>query len=150
MELHRKSQVVALIARVSLGVWFVYSGGVKIFGTGLDRFTLDVSNYRMVAAPWDAVIAYSLPWLELIAGLCLMLGILRRGALLAIGMMVVIFSIAVGWAWVHKLDISCGCHGGDGPIQYWGKAAEFTGYLILLGWLWWMESRKSTTTPVPA
>ncbi|MEO5913432.1 MAG: DoxX family protein [Luteolibacter sp.] len=143
MDLNRKSQVVALIARVSLGVWFVYSGGVKIFGSGLDRFTFDVSNYKLVSAPWDAVAAYTVPWFELIAGVCLMLGILRRGALLTIFGLVVVFSVSVGWAWAHGLDISCGCHGGDTKIQYWSKAAELTGYFLLLGWLWWMEIRRS-------
>ena len=144
------SEVCALIARVSLGVWFVYSGGVKIFGSGLDRFTYDISNYHLVPEPWDAVIAYALPWLELIGGLCLMLGILRRGALLATGMMVVVFSIAVAWAWVHQLDISCGCQGGDGPIHYWGKMAELSGYFVLLGWLWWMEMKGRGELPMPA
>ena len=135
-----KSSVVALIARVVLGVWFVYSGGVKIFSSGLDRFTRDVANYQLVKPPWDAVAAYSVPWLELIAGLCLMLGILRRGAILTVAGLVVMFAISVGWAWSKGLDISCGCLGGDAPIQYWNKAAEFAGYFLALGWLWWRES----------
>ena len=132
--------VTALIARVLLGTWFVYSGGMKIFGTVLDRFTRDVANYQLVKPPWDAVAAYTVPWLELIAGVCLMLGILRRGAILTFAGLVVVFSISVGWAWYRGLDISCGCHGGDTPIQYWTKAAEFTGYFLLLGWLWRRES----------
>jgi putative oxidoreductase len=130
----------ALIARVLLGTWFVYSGGIKIFGTGLDRFTQDIANYQLVSAPWDAVAAYTVPWLELIAGLCLMLGILRRGAILTVAGLVGMFSVSVGWAWFQGLDISCGCHGGDAPIQYWAKAFEFAGYFILLGWLWWVEA----------
>lgn len=142
MNLSHKSQVVALITRVLLGVWFVYSGGVKIFSSGLDRFTRDVANYQLVKPPWDAIAAYSVPWLELIAGLSLMLGILRRGAILTVAGLVVIFSVSVGWAWSKGFDISCGCHGGDAPIQYWHKAVEFTGYFILLGWLWWMETQN--------
>jgi uncharacterized membrane protein YphA (DoxX/SURF4 family) len=135
------SQCAALSARVLLGVWFVYSGGMKIFGSGLDRFTQDVANYQLVRAPWDALAAYSVPWFELIAGLCLMLGILRRGAILTISGLVVMFSISVAWAWIKGLDISCGCHGGNTPIRYWAKAAEFSGYFGLLAWLWWVESR---------
>ncbi len=141
MNPHAKPQVAALIARVLLGVWFVYSGGLKIFGTGLDRFTLDVANYQLVKAPWDAVAAYTLPWLELVAGLCLMLGILRKGAILTTAGLVLVFSVAVGWAWFKGLDISCGCHGGDAPIQYWQKTAEFAGYFLVLGWLWRVEAK---------
>lgn len=131
----------ALIARVLLGTWFVYSGGMKIFGSGLDRFVRDVANYQLVKPPWDAVAGYTVPWLELIAGVCLMLGILRRGAVLTLAGLVVVFSLSVSWALSKGLDISCGCHGGEAPIQYWKKAAEFTGYFLLLGWLWWRESR---------
>lgn len=136
--------VAALTARVLLGAWFIYSGGVKIFGSGLDRFTRDVANYQLVGPPLDAVAAYTVPWLELIAGVCLVLGILRRGAILTIVGLVMVFAISVGWAWAHQLDISCGCHGGDAPIEYWNKAAEFAGYFIVLGWLWWVESRSET------
>jgi uncharacterized membrane protein YphA (DoxX/SURF4 family) len=128
-----------LIARVCLGLWFVYSGGMKVFGSGLDRFTRDIANYKLVAAPLDAVAAYSVPWLEIVAGLCLMLGILTRGAILTIAGLVCVFAFCIGWAWVHQLDISCGCHGGDAKIQYWNKVLEFAGYFALLGWLWWVE-----------
>ena len=98
----------ALVARILLGLWFVHSGGMKIFGSGLDRFTRDVANYQLVTAPWDAVAAYSVPWLELIAGTCLMLGILRRGAILTIAGLVGVFAVSIGWAWSKGLDISCG------------------------------------------
>jgi uncharacterized membrane protein YphA (DoxX/SURF4 family) len=136
------TEVLALIVRVVLGLWFVYSGGMKIFGSGLDRFTRDVANYKLVAPPLDAIAAYTVPWFEIAAGVCLMLGILRRGAILTIAGLVVVFAICIGWAWAHQLDISCGCHGGDAKIQYWNKAAEFAGYFLLLGWLWWVETRN--------
>lgn len=132
-----------------LGVWFVYSGGTKIFVSGLDRFTRDVGNYKLAPPPWDAVAAYSVPWFELIAGLCLMLGILRKGALLALTGLVVTFATSVGWAWSKNLDISCGCHGGDTKLNYWWKAAELTGYLIAFGWLYLVEMRSERRQEVP-
>lgn len=134
----------ALWLRVLLGCWFLYSGGMKVFGSGIDRFTRDVANYRLVGEPWDAVTAFTVPWAEIIAGLCLMLGFLRRGAILTIGGLVVVFAAAVGWAWVHQLDIACGCHGGDAKIRYWGKAAEFAGYFVVLAWLWRDELRRES------
>lgn len=141
MKSRKPIEACSLAARVALGCWFVFSGGMKVFGSGLDRFTRDVANYQLVGPPLDAVAAYTVPWLEIAAGLCLMLGILRRGAILIIAGLVVVFAICIGWAWVHQLDISCGCHGGDAPIRYWGKAVEFTGYFLMLGWLWRMEVR---------
>lgn len=143
MKSHDPITVSALIARVVLGCWFVYSGGMKIFVSGLYRFTQDIANYKLVGPPLDAVAAYTVPWFEIVIGLCLMLGILRRGAILALGGLVVVFAICIGWAWFHQLDISCGCHGGDAPIHYWGKVAEFAGYFLLLGWLWRVDGRTA-------
>jgi uncharacterized membrane protein YphA (DoxX/SURF4 family) len=142
---YKKINIVAHVARVALGAWFVCSGGTKVFHSGLDKFTRDIANYQLVKPPWDAVAAYTVPWFEIIAGMCLIIGILRRGALLSLVGLVMVFSICIGWAWAHHLDISCGCHGGDAPIHYWNKVAEFLGYFLLLGWLWWVEN----TTPRP-
>jgi len=146
MKSTNRSDVLALIARVALGFWFVRSGGMKIFGSGLDRFTHDISNYKLVSPPFDAIAAYTVPWFEVVAGVCLMLGILRRGAILSVAGLVCVFSICIGWAWAHQLDITCGCHGGDAPIQYWSKVAEFTGYFTLLAWLWWCERKPFSVT----
>jgi len=132
-------EAVALAARVCLGSWFVYSGGMKVFGSGLERFVYDISNYKLVGAPWDAVAAYTVPWFEMVAGICLMLGFLRKGAILTIAGLVCVFAFCIGWAWVHQLDTSCGCHGGDAKIRYWAKVAEFAGYFIVLGLLWRAE-----------
>ncbi len=125
--------------RVGLGLWFVWSGCQLVFVSGLDRFTRDIANYQMVAAPLDALVAYTLPWVQIVAGIFLMLGLLRRGTLLALCGLVTVFAVAIGWAWAHGLNIACGCHGGNEPIQYWWKVLEFYGYYEALGFLWWME-----------
>jgi len=140
MERNVGLTVVALALRVILGVWFAISGIIKVFFTGLDQFTRDVANYRMVVAPLDAVVAYTVPWVEIVAGLLLMLGVLRRGAIVAIAGLVAMFAAAIGWAWSQGLDISCGCLGTAEAMNYWGKSLELTGYAVVLGWLWWVET----------
>ena len=134
-------QASALFVRILLGLWFVYSGAEKIFVSGLDRFTYDISNYKIVAQPLDAIAAYTVPWFEVIAGLCLAIGIFRKGAILTLAGLVCVFAFCIGWAWFHQLNISCGCHGDGAPIQYWSKVAEFTGYFIALSWLWRVDLR---------
>ena len=144
MKLRICGRVLAVIARVLLGGWFIYSGGVKILGAGLERFTRDIGNYKLVGPPLDAIAAYTVPWFEVMAGVCLMLGILRRGAILTVAGLVCVFAFCIGWAWVHQLNISCGCHDSDAPIHYWNKVAEFTGYFIVLAWLWRSEGRPAS------
>ncbi|MFZ9936177.1 MAG: MauE/DoxX family redox-associated membrane protein [Luteolibacter sp.] len=147
MNPQQATAVFTVALRTLLGCWFLYSGGYKVFVSGLDRFTRDVANYKIVGPPLDAIAAYTVPWFEIAAGLCLLLGILRKGAILALAGLVCVFAICIGWAWFHQLDISCGCHGGDAKIHYWGKAAEFAGYFIVLGWLWRAERRGSAGVP---
>lgn len=139
MNLEKSIRPAATVARIALGAWFLYSGVEKVFISGLDRFVYDVSNYRIVGAPLDAVAAYTVPWFEIVAGLCLIAGVLRRAALLTIAGLVCVFSICIGWAWFHQLNISCGCRGDGAPIQYWWKAAEFVGYFVALSLLWRAE-----------
>lgn len=136
-----KSEMLALILRVLMGAWFVYAGGLKIFGSGLERFVTDIENYRLVREPFTTVAAYLVPWLEVVAGLCFMLGILRKGAWWVMLGLVLAFTFAVGSAWWRGLDISCGCLGGEEKISYWKKAVEFAVYLGALAWIAWVEWR---------
>lgn len=133
------ASTIALILRIGLGGYFAWSGWTKVFDTGLDEFTRAVGNYRVVVAPWDAMVAYVIPWVEMIAGACLVLGIWKRGALWILAGLVGVFAFGVGQAWVRKLDIACGCLGSaDGPaMNYTLKFVEFGGYwlVILLIWL---------------
>jgi uncharacterized membrane protein YphA (DoxX/SURF4 family) len=135
--------VLAWALRLGLGLWFVYSGGQQVFVIGLDKFTQAVANYGLVTAPLDAVAAYVVPWVEIVVGLGLLTGVFRRGTLVVFGGLVTVFATAIGWAWAHQLQIACGCHGGDEPIQYWWKVAEFAGYYLAIAFLWWQDQRLS-------
>ena len=128
-------ETLALIMRVLLGAWFVYAGGLKIFGTGLDRFVTDIANYKLVSGNLAIVAAYVVPWAEVVAGICFMLGILKKGAWWAMLGLVIVFTISVGSAWWRGLDISCGCLGGTEPVSYWKKAVEFVVYYAALGFI---------------
>ena len=143
-----RSQQIALALRVLMGAYFVYAGGLKIFGSGLDRFAADIENYHLVSGQAAIAVAYLIPWVEVIAGLCFLLGILRRGAWLAMLGLVLAFTISVGSAWWRGLDISCGCLGGTEKISYWKKAVEFAIYFAVLAWIGWVEWRgpKVNTT----
>jgi uncharacterized membrane protein YphA (DoxX/SURF4 family) len=112
-----RSHTILLVVRVCLGAFFLYVGGEKLFR--MDGFIRDVANYRIVGAPWDAVVGFTLPWLEIVAGLLLMLGWLRQGALLVLGGLTLVFMAGIGQAWARGLSISCGCFGASAePSNY--------------------------------
>ena len=128
---------ITLSLRVLLGAWFLYNGGFKIFGSGLDVFAGDLHNYRLLPDDWVAPVAYLVAWTEVVASLLLMFGVWRRGSILVIFAMVIGFMVFIGWAWRQQLDISCGCRGDGEPISFWFKVIELPGYLLILLWLWW-------------
>lgn len=140
----RKSEILALSLRVLMGAWFVYAGALKIFVAGLDRFVVDIENYRLVSGHLAVVVGYTIPWFEVIGGLCFMLGILRKGAWWVMFGLVIAFVVSVGSAWARGLDISCGCLGGSEKISYWRKALEFAVYLAALGWIAWVGCKTES------
>jgi uncharacterized membrane protein YphA (DoxX/SURF4 family) len=137
-----KSEWLALTLRVLLGAWFVYAGGLKIFSVGLDRFVTDIENYKLVTGDLAVAVAYFIPWLEVVAGICFMLGILRKGSWWMMLGLVIAFTVSVASAWWRGLDISCGCLGGSEKISYWKKALEFAAYFAVLAWIAWIDWRK--------
>ena len=139
------SAYLALALRVGLGAYFAWSGWVKVFQTGLDEFTRAVGNYKIVVSPWDAVIAYMIPWAEMVIGFCLIVGLWKRGALWALAGLVGVFAFGVGQAWVRNLNIACGCLGSpDGPqMNYTIKFVEFGGYWLAILLIWFLGRRGS-------
>ncbi len=106
-----------LLVRVSMGCLFLYSALPKIRRPY--DFLSDVYNYEIVGPKLGLLVAMTLPWLELLAGICLLGGIFVGGALLLSAGMAAMFTFVIGWALYQGLSISCGCFGsGAGTITY--------------------------------
>lgn len=100
------------LAQFAIGVLFVGAALAKL--GDLNDFANQVNHYRL--APVGAVnaIAMVTPWIELLAGLSLVLRVKpRAGAAVALVMMLV-FTVAVAAAWARGLDFRCGCFGKAG------------------------------------
>ena len=101
-----------LIIRFLVGGTFVYASFDKILHP--DEFARAISHYRLLSGDLLHPMALLLPWLELVAGLGMVLGFARRGASLLISGMLVMFMAAIVSALSRDLDISCGCFGTEG------------------------------------
>ena len=97
----------ALLVRVGLGVLFIYSSMDKI--ANLPDFAKIILNYKILPVELVNLLAIFLPWLELITGLCLVIGKFERASLIIYSAMLVVFIIALLQALIRGLDISCGC-----------------------------------------
>jgi putative oxidoreductase len=132
-------RIVALI----IGGIFIYAGVMKISDPA--GFANDIDNYKIL--PWALTVrlAFYLPWLEILCGLAVILGLLYRGGLLILTMLVSIFIIASVIAKARGLDITCGCFGH--ASKNWSftthLALDFA-ILIALSALW-ISNRTSAT-----
>ena len=118
--------------RIILGILFIYSAMTKI--TDLNYFAKSLYNYRLLPEESLNFFALIIPWLELIIGLLLIIGIYTRESALLGSILMIIFIGAVGIALARGLDIECGCFGTrDGSRVGFLKIIEDV--LILLGFI---------------
>ncbi len=101
-----------LLARFLVGGTFVYASLDKIADPA--GFAQNIYHYRILGEVWLHPMALVLPWLELVAGLAMLLGFYRRGAALLVSVMLVMFMAAIVSALARDLDISCGCFHTEG------------------------------------
>ena len=96
-----------LPARLYLGFVFLYACWHKIADPG--AFALDVATYQLLPLQLVNLTALVLPWVELLAGVMIVVGFRTRAAAILVAGMMVVFIAALGWALHLGLDMSCGC-----------------------------------------
>jgi putative oxidoreductase len=106
--------VLTAVLAIALGAVFVYASLDKIAHP--DAFARIIYHYRLVGpsaslGPLMAnLVAVTLPWVEVLAGIALISGVWRRDAAALVALLLVVFLGAVSWALLHGIDIeNCGC-----------------------------------------
>jgi putative oxidoreductase len=142
-------KILNFILRLALGGIFVYAGAGKIIDPA--GFATDIGNYRLLPHDWIHLMAITLPWIEVVAGLLLILGVWKRASALLITLMLVAFIAAIGQAVARNLNIECGCFGTVGGRQVGLIAiAEDVAMLAAALWLTWREKdspARQTSAP---
>jgi len=105
---------VGLIARLILGGVLLVAGYLKAFT--IDKSQMAVRAYEVLPIPLANFLGIILPWLEIGAGLLLILGFAVRYISIFGTVLMLIFVVAIGQAWARGLSIDCGCFGGGGKV----------------------------------
>jgi uncharacterized membrane protein YphA (DoxX/SURF4 family) len=100
-------------------VLFAFSlivGGVFVWAAVLKirdplAFAQNIANYRIVCNLIAFWIGLLLPWLELAAGVFLIVGLWRRTSALLLSTMLAGFIVLVAVTMVRGIDVDCGCFG---------------------------------------
>lgn len=122
--------LIALL-RVALGAVFIVASLDKIQNP--EAFATTIANYRVLPYTFINGIAIVLPWLEVITGTFLILGVwTRAGTIIILGLLLV-FSVAISQALARGLDISCGCFSTN-PVAERMSLWTLIWDLIWFGW----------------
>lgn len=128
-----------LLARVILAATFLYMGSMKIAEPF--EFLKLVRQYQMLPetpAFYLNATAIVLPWLEIVAGVALLIGLRFHGAAVAIALMLSVFTPVILIRALHiqaekgisffDVVFDCGC--GSGPVTIWTKLLGNIGLFV--------------------
>lgn len=95
--------------QIAIGAILAGAGLAKI--GDLASFAIQIHNFRLLPIPLENLVTMTLPWIEVVAALALILGIRARAGGLVAAALMALFTLAVFVALVRGLDIECGCFG---------------------------------------
>jgi putative oxidoreductase len=97
-----------LLLRLLLGGFFVFASLDKIASPA--AFARIVYQWQVIGPVPSNLVAVTLPWIELVAGLLLIAGVWRRESALVIALLLVVFLVAAGSVMARGIDVAnCGC-----------------------------------------
>jgi putative oxidoreductase len=133
-----RSRGVIRLCQILIGLLFAWSGLAKL--GDIQSFADQVHNFRIMPVALEHLVAMTLPWIELVASLALVLGIRARPAAVLVTLLLAVFTLGVAQAMVRGLDFECGCFGtADGTTVGFKKLGQ---NLVML-WVGWLASRRS-------
>ena len=125
-----------------MGCVFVYASLDKIKHP--EFFAEAVYNYQLSPEVAVNLVALWLPWLELVSGCLLMLGVWVRGSSLILSGLMLVFLTALGINLARGVDIHCGCFTtqGSDPMTILTLFRD-SFFLVLALFLFWLYQVKS-------
>ncbi|MFY9552419.1 MAG: MauE/DoxX family redox-associated membrane protein [Thermoanaerobaculia bacterium] len=92
-----------------LAAFFVVAGLSKIADP--PGFAHEIHNYKLVSGSLVNAMALVLPWVEVVTGVALFLGVYRRTAAKILAILLLVFIAALGINLARGRPVDCGCFG---------------------------------------
>ncbi|HYK04297.1 MAG TPA: MauE/DoxX family redox-associated membrane protein [Thermoanaerobaculia bacterium] len=138
--------------QIALGAIFVAAALPKI--TDPPSFAHMIYNYRILPGGLINISALVMPWVELLAGLALIIGVWKRPARWIIAAMLVTFIIAISINLARNNAIDCGCFDVSAAgltheeqiRDMWMVVIRDIGMLVMVAQLAWAEKVRREPT----
>tara|TARA_B100000945_G_C20380381_1_gene596916 strand:- start:389 stop:1480 length:1092 start_codon:yes stop_codon:yes gene_type:complete len=98
---------ISFLPRMLLGIIFIYASYYKIIDP--ISFSKNIHNYHLVPIWTENLAALIIPWLELIIGINLILGVFIEGSKIIIISLLIFFIFILSQAAIRGIDVHCGC-----------------------------------------
>jgi len=127
------------LCRLVLAGVFLVAGGAKV--GDLAESGRAVNAYQLMPYGVATVVGAALPFVEIVLGLLLLVGVATRLAAGVAATLLVVFVAGISSAWARGLRIECGCFGGGGQLAadasptYGPEIARDLLFLVLAGFL---------------
>lgn len=96
-----------LIVRLTVGILFIYASYDKILAPA--QFARIVYNFHLLPGELVNIAAIVMPWVEFMCGLALILGIYKKGGVVILNALMIVFMVAITVNIFRGVDLECGC-----------------------------------------
>jgi len=136
--------------QIALGIFFVAASLPKLADP--PSFAHMIYNYRIIPGALINFMALTMPWIELLCGLALILGIWKGAARTIIAAMLIVFIVAITINLLRNNVIDCGCfdvsaanktHEERLADMHWVVIRDL-GMLLMCVQGWWASRRTAT------
>jgi putative oxidoreductase len=122
--------VAVLVVRVVLGGIFLVAGASKVGHAA--EFAQQIAAFRLLPQPVVAPMALLLPFLEILLGGYLVIGLFTRVSAWVATLMLLVFDGAIASAVVRGMTLNCGCFGThDTTVTTWAEVARDAVFVLL-------------------
>lgn len=141
-----KLSIAQFIVRLLLGGIFIYASLDKIAYP--EEFAKIVQNYNILPGFSVKIVAYLLPWIELILGIFLISGLFIRESAFSLSFLLLVFMIIIGIKSLNGTHENCGCFSNTSPLSSSNMFIIVLrdAFFLLCGILLIITNRKKTLT----